>query len=157
MNLRLQSSNRGGLPRVGAAAFSLVEVVLALGIMTFGIIAIFGLLPTGLVSVQDGKMEEAGSDILALAAADLRAASPTGGESLLFKLNARGVPPVAATRNLDFVGGEVSNPEQAIFRLVASQRLSANPDLIIWHLTVEWPPAAAVPANRVETVTMIKR
>jgi len=138
-------------------AFSLVEVVMALGIVAFGIVAIFALLPAGLASVQDGKLEEAGSDILALAAADLRAAPRTGGVSPLFGLDVRGATPGVTTNYLDLAGAEVETPEQAGFRLVASPRPSANSDLAVWHLAVEWPPQASDAVNRVETVTLLRR
>lgn len=41
-------------------AFSLVEVTLALGIITFGMVALFGLLPVGLLSVKNAT-ESAGA------------------------------------------------------------------------------------------------
>jgi len=65
------------------AAFSLVEVTLALGIMAFCLVAIFGLLPTGLNTSRDAIAQTAAANIAAAIAADLRqtpaatAATPT--------------------------------------------------------------------------------
>lgn len=142
---------------VGIRGFSLVEVVLAMGIMAFGLVAIFALLPTGLTSVQDGKMEEAASDILTLAAVDLRATSATNGISPVFAVNARAASPTATTNFLNIAGGKVATPEQAKFRLVASPQASTSPELIVWNLAVQWPPQATDPSNRVETVIFLRR
>ena len=56
------------------AAFSLVEVTLALGIMAFCMVAIFGLLPTGLNTSRDAIAQTAAANIAGALAADLRQA-----------------------------------------------------------------------------------
>ena len=53
-------------------AFSLVEVTLALGIMAFCIVAVFGLLPTGFNSNQAAIQQTAAAGFAAGIAADLR-------------------------------------------------------------------------------------
>jgi type II secretory pathway pseudopilin PulG len=50
------------------SGFSLVEVTLAIGIVAFALLAIIGLIPTGLRSVQDATQQARASDILKLAA-----------------------------------------------------------------------------------------
>lgn len=50
------------------AAFSLVEVTLAMGIVAFALLAILGLLPVGLKSAQDSNEQARATDILNLAA-----------------------------------------------------------------------------------------
>ncbi len=47
----------------GACGFSLVEVVLALGVATFAIIGIFAITQTGLVSFRDSQNESVGVSI----------------------------------------------------------------------------------------------
>jgi len=59
------------------AAFSLVEVTLALGVSTFCLIAIFGLLPVGMKSDQTAIEQTAANGILSAVTADLRATPPT--------------------------------------------------------------------------------
>lgn len=140
---------------MASAGFTLVEVVLAVGIVAFGIIAIVTLLPTALVSVQDGKLEEAASDVVALAAADLRGTPRSGVVSPLFGLNPFDPSALPVTMHLDASGATVSAPDQAAFRLTMTPRPGANPELTIWHAAVEWPPQAAVPANRVESVIIL--
>ena len=57
-------------------AFSLVEVTLALGVASFCLIALFGLLPVGLNSNQLAVQQTAASGILSAATADLLATRP---------------------------------------------------------------------------------
>jgi uncharacterized protein (TIGR02598 family) len=89
-------------------AFSLVEVTLALGVAAVSLIAIFGLLTTGLQTHQTSIEQTASSDILAAVAADLRATpktTPLGGAatSAQFGLNIPANPVnVATTATLYF-------------------------------------------------------
>ena len=55
-------------------AFSLVEVTLALGIMAFCLVAIFGLLPTGLNTSRDAIAQTVAANIAGAIGADLRQA-----------------------------------------------------------------------------------
>ena len=54
------------------AAFSLVEITLALGVMAFCLVAIFGLLPVGLNSDRAAVEQTAAAGVAAALAADLR-------------------------------------------------------------------------------------
>jgi uncharacterized protein (TIGR02598 family) len=56
-----------------AAAFSLVEVTLALGIAAFCLIAVFGLMPIGVQTNRNATSQTAATGILASVIADLRA------------------------------------------------------------------------------------
>lgn len=56
------------------AAFSLVEVALALGIAVFALVAIIGLIPVGLNSNQASSEQTAAAGLAAAMVADLRAA-----------------------------------------------------------------------------------
>ncbi len=60
------------LPNSQSAAFSLVEVTLALGIMAFCLVTMFGLLPTGLNTGRDAVEQTAAAGIAGALAADLR-------------------------------------------------------------------------------------
>jgi uncharacterized protein (TIGR02598 family) len=59
------------------AAFSLIEVALALGVAAFCLIAIFGLLPVGLNSNRMSIEQTAANGIISAVAADLRATPVT--------------------------------------------------------------------------------
>ena len=54
-------------------AFSLIEVVLALGVAAFSLIAVFGLLPVGVQTNRNSTAQTATTGILASVIADLRA------------------------------------------------------------------------------------
>src|SRR6266480_660531 len=55
------------------AGFSMVEVVLALGVASFCLIAVFGLLPVGVQTNRNATSQTAATGILASVTADLRA------------------------------------------------------------------------------------
>jgi uncharacterized protein (TIGR02598 family) len=55
-----------------AAAFSLVEVTLALGVAAFCLIAVFGLMPIGVQTNRNATSQTAATNIMAAVVADLR-------------------------------------------------------------------------------------
>lgn len=64
-----------------ASAFSLVEVVLALGIVSFCLLAIVGLLPVGLKAVKNANEQAAAANVVGGIAEALRKASSTNGNN----------------------------------------------------------------------------
>src|SRR6476660_9032035 len=65
------------------AAFSLVEVTLALGIAAFCLIAVFGLMPVGVQTNRNATSQTAATNVIAAVVADLRA-RPTANTSSQF-------------------------------------------------------------------------
>jgi type II secretory pathway pseudopilin PulG len=63
-----------------AAAFSLVELTLALGVAAFCLIAVFGLVPVGTQTNRNATSQTAATNILSSVASDIRA-SPKAGTS----------------------------------------------------------------------------
>jgi uncharacterized protein (TIGR02598 family) len=59
------------------AAFSLVEVTLALGIAAFCLIAVIGIIPVGVKTTRDATSQTAATNIMAAVIADLRATTKT--------------------------------------------------------------------------------
>ena len=55
------------------AAFSLVEVTLALGIAAFCLIAVFGLVPVGVQTNRNATSQTAATNILSSVVSDIRA------------------------------------------------------------------------------------
>jgi uncharacterized protein (TIGR02598 family) len=55
------------------AAFSLIEVTMAIGIAAFCLIAVFGLLPVGVQTNRNATSQTGGANILAAVIADMRA------------------------------------------------------------------------------------
>lgn len=88
------------------AAFSLVEVTLALGVSAFCLITIFGLLPVGMKSNQTAIEQTIANGILSVVAADLRAASQFSNISPQFSVPIPSNPVAAATRSTLYFTGD---------------------------------------------------
>ncbi len=69
------------------AAFSLVEVTLALGVAGFCLIAVFGLLPIGVQTNRNATSQTAATSMMANVIADLRATPKTVTTSTQFAIN----------------------------------------------------------------------
>jgi uncharacterized protein (TIGR02598 family) len=67
-----------------AAAFSLVEVTLALGIAAFCLIALVGIIPVGVQTNRNATSQTAATNIMAAVVADLRATPTTTNTSSQF-------------------------------------------------------------------------
>jgi uncharacterized protein (TIGR02598 family) len=80
------------------AAFSLVEVTLALGVAAFCLIAILGLLPAGVNTNQASVRQTTANGILSAIVADLRATSATTSQSKQFAIT------FGQTKKLYFAG-----------------------------------------------------
>ena len=79
----LKSTKCEPVPR-SRAAFSLVEVTLALGIAAFCLIAVFGLIPVGVQTNRNATSQTAATNIMAAVVADLRATLKTSPTSTQF-------------------------------------------------------------------------
>jgi uncharacterized protein (TIGR02598 family) len=66
------------------AAFSLVELALALGVAAFCLIAVFGLVPVGVQTNRNANSQTAAANIMAAVVADLRATPKTSTRSAQF-------------------------------------------------------------------------
>jgi len=53
------------------AAFSLIEVILALGLVTFAVVVIFSMMPTGMAVLQDAQRQIVETEIMNIVAAEL--------------------------------------------------------------------------------------
>ena len=70
----------------GAAAFSLIEVTLALGIAAFCLIAVLGLMPVAVLTNRNATSRTAATNIMAAVVADLRAIPSTKTTSAQFNI-----------------------------------------------------------------------
>jgi len=98
------------------SGFSLVEVSLALGIVAFGITAVFGLLPTGLGLFRDSMDTTIGSQILQQVVSEVQ---ETGFDQLIEDQSntpiAVGSTGIKAIRYFDDQGRELSSEAGAVF------------------------------------------
>jgi Tfp pilus assembly protein PilV len=93
------------------AAFSLIELTLALGVAAFCLIAVFGLMPVGVLTNRNAISQTAATNIVAAVIADLRATpsgvSPSAQFAINFPANATSPtdpPPCSGTQTLYFNG-----------------------------------------------------
>ena len=144
------------------AAFSLVEVTLALGIAAFCLIAVFGLVPVAVLTNRNATSQTAATNIMAAVVSDLRATPTTNSTSLQFAIpfgtNTTRYFHSQAQCSCNSTGWQRPNP------LTRSCSLTWNPPLqpryrldITWNVAptglryadvkVWWPAAAATVAN----------
>jgi uncharacterized protein (TIGR02598 family) len=139
-------------------AFSLVEVVLALGIAAFALVAIVGMLPVGLKLASESDEESRAVNILTQLAADRRA-SITTAASEIYRIPAL-VGSVTAT-NTFAVGEDGTYLDQDFakaryrvnYSLIPPRANSGDPWLL-W-LRAGWPAQATNPSASVESLNTI--
>jgi len=139
--------------RTSGAAFSLVEVTLALGVAAIALIAIFGLLVIGTQTNHTAVEQTASSDILTAVAADLRATPNANSNSTQFGIAIPAEGNTAATTTLYFNSlGKASTSLDANSRYQLAIKFLPNGGgtgarmATFVHLRMTWP-AAANPAN----------
>jgi uncharacterized protein (TIGR02598 family) len=132
-------------------AFSLVEVTLAIGVAAFSLLAIFGLLATGVQTNHTAIEQTASGDILTAVAADLRATPKTSASSLQFGISIPPNPVAAATSTTLYFSptgqSSTSLNSGSRYRLVLTFLPNGSGrSATIASLRMTWP-AAADPAN----------
>lgn len=149
------------------SAFTLVEVTLALGLASFCLVAIFGLLPSGVNSNRDAREQTAAINFLTAVTADLREAGASPKTSVQYGLAVPGaggsITPSSAPiqKYLSEDGQVVASASSARYRLSVwmmpppadSRQVTAV------RLLLSWPPTAEISnaAGSVETVIALDR
>jgi uncharacterized protein (TIGR02598 family) len=130
-----------------STAFSLVEVTLALGVAAVALLAIFGLLATGLQINRTATEQAASSDILTAVANDLRATPATTAISTQFAIAIPPNPvvtPIGTTLYLDSTGQSSTSLDSASrYRLVSTFLPNGGGrTATLVSLRLTWPAAA---------------
>ena len=140
-----------------ARAFSLVEVVLALGVLAFCLIAVFGLMPVGMQTNRNAASQTAGTNIIAVIVADLRTTPAAATTSPQFAIT------FGTGKTLYFdVSGQASTSltTDSRYRLNITWN-SAPTGLHYAALKVTWPaaadPAITTPSGSVEIFAAFDR
>ena len=140
-----------------AAAFSLVEVVLALGVAAFSLIAIVGLMPVGVQTNRHANAQTAATNITAAVVADLRTTPAAATASPQFAIT------FDAEKTLFFdASGQASTSlgPDSRYRLKITWN-SAPVGLHYAVLKVTWPasvdPATAAPSGSVKIFAAFDR
>ncbi len=127
-----------------AAAFSLVEVTLALGIAAFCLIAVMGLIPVAALTNRNATSQTAATNVMAAVIADLRATPTTTNTSSQFAISFG----TSGTQTRYFDGsGTASTSLTANSRYRLTVTFPTSPTGLSYaDLRVTWP-APADPAN----------
>ena len=139
------------------AAFSLVEVTLALGVAAFCLIAVFGLMPVGVQTNRNATSQTAAASVMAAVVADLRATPRCTGTSSQFQITLgtgpgcpTTVPPSAATLYFDGAGqfatslGATSRYQLNVTWNAGNPTGACSAALPCADLKVTWPAAATL-------------
>jgi type II secretory pathway pseudopilin PulG len=179
--MRISKDMKRFLPET--AAFSLVEVTLALGVAAFALLAIMGMLPTGLKTQQASIQQTTANSIIAQIFSALRADvrlppgqaskacpdppdpnQPCNWDQLHGHWRDRAVPDTLYftqdAKQTGTING--SPPADAVFRAKITYRFPPTETTAVADITVSWParvdPAAGgVPAGLVTTFVAVNR
>ena len=140
-----------------ARAFSLVELVLALGVLAFCLIAVFGLMPVGMQTNRNATSQTAATNIIGGIVADLRATPAAATTSPQFAITFG----TNKTLYFDAAGqGSTSLTPDSRYRLNITWN-SAPTGLYYAALKVTWPaaadPAITTPSGSVEIFAAFDR
>lgn len=114
--------------------FSLVEVTLALGVMAVCLIAVFGLLPTGMKSNEAAIQQTATSAILTMINEDLQATPKTANSSLRFSI------PIPGGTTLFFAeNGTLDTQKNSRYRASITFTPSTNRLATTGRILITWP------------------
>lgn len=140
-----------------AAAFSLVEVAIALGVAAFCLVAVLGLMPVGVQTSRNASSQTAANNIISIVASDLRTTAAAAMGSPQFGIS------FGDEKTLYFDASGQASPS-----LNADSRYRLN---VTWNpapaglhygvLKVTWPaevdPSITAPAGSVETFAAFDR
>jgi len=156
----------GRHPR-GSVAFSLVEIVLAMGIIAFALIVLFALLPVGLKSNTDSIGESQAVNLLQALIADRQASgyytnssvynlpaltNVTSTGSGTFYIMEDGVTTNAQPANARYQVNYTLYPASYQFAAATNYPATTVPMPVSMDFIVSWPAAATNRASSVETV-----
>lgn len=135
-------------------AFSLVELTLALGVAGFCLLALLGLLPTGVRTNQASVQQTTANDVASQVVADLRAAArlPPGQMSKQFSLHPHNGGPWDPTPDWMYFSNDgkyllnsnnqTTAPDNGAFRVDITYRFPPTDTTSLADITVSWPGAA---------------
>ena len=124
-----------------AAAFSLVEVTVALGVAAFCLIAVFGLMPVGVQTNRNATSQTAATNIVAAVVADLRATPITNATSSQFGITFGTNPPPLYFDGAGQFSSSLGPNSRYQFNLTWNSAPSGSRYA---GLKVTWPAAAAL-------------
>lgn len=142
------------------SAFSLIEVTIALGIIAFGLIALLGLLPTGMNLARESRSESVGVNILSALAADLQREINTTNQTRLYQ-----IPLSAGASGSTFFDEDgrwlgatsTANTPGAVYAgtwAIRARSSTTPPNALV---RVSWPAQAPQSSGMVEALVVLKK
>jgi uncharacterized protein (TIGR02598 family) len=138
-------------------AMSLVEVCIAIGVFSFCVLAVFGLLPTGVSLLQDTRSETVATNVLTGLVSDIRS-TPEGQT-----ISPRYRMPLDATSSgeayFDLNGNSLPTASDAFYRSTWSiaVRNPTNVTPARALVSVAWPASAARPTGQIEMLVLFNK
>jgi len=127
------------------SAFSLVEVVLALGVASFSMISIFGLLPVGLSNSRGSTAQTGAMNLITSIAADIRSTPATASISPRYSISTGNT--ASQTFYFDEQGNITTGLQTGSRYKVAIQAVwQPSTKEALHRMTVSWPAQAQASA-----------
>jgi uncharacterized protein (TIGR02598 family) len=133
----------------GRPAFSLVEIVIALAVISIGLIAVVGLIPQGVQSARDAADNTLAATIVQDTFNEMRLIASTSGATWTPNWNASGYPnfpeiyyDAAGTNQVT----TLTSPDRYFHLHILAQPWPTNPNLLTLMGTMTWPDKAGVTA-----------
>jgi uncharacterized protein (TIGR02598 family) len=138
-------------PTQNEAAFTLVEVTIAIGLAAFCLIALFGLLPQSVQSSSQASAETLAIHGATGIIADLKATPATATESPLHQL-----PLTSGTFYFTSAWQKVTSASGAHYRLVTKATVpgASSPEPVRSTLQVSWPATATTIQAAAGSITL---
>jgi hypothetical protein len=141
----------------GTAAFSLVELTLAIGIATLCLVTVFALVPIAVLTNRNATSQTAAANISALTVADLRAAktaSPMLG--ITIPTDPTGQPQFVSPDVVPCSGGQTSSTSQIRYFDGQGQAASSFTSNSLYRLTVTFVKNTTATATTGATYVNVK-
>ena len=145
--------------------FSLIEVTLALGVSSFAMLAIFGLLPVGLNSSQTAAQQTVATNLATAIVTDMKqvpSASAITASSTLKAVSSKYGIDVSGTGSTFYADGSgaLANSGTAARYKVSvklAQPASGSKQASNGSITVAWPAAAVNPLDKISAFVALDR
>ena len=125
--------------------FSLIEIVIAIGIAAFCLVAMLGLIPTGMKSVKTSIEQTTATEALDAIALDLRDIQPGSNITSLYGIGIPSGTGVALSTNLALssIGTPMTSTNSLNTEFAVNVTLSNSTTFLTTaHIQIYWPPMA---------------
>ncbi|XHR31134.1 MAG: Verru_Chthon cassette protein B [Chthoniobacteraceae bacterium] len=139
------------------SAFSLVEITLALGIASFSLVSVLGLLPIGLSNARSATNQTAAMNLVTVIAADVRATPAGATQSPRFKIDVSTLNQQQTLYFSDLGTASASLDGDARYKAVIKAVWQPSSNETLTRIKIVWPPQASSQSDSVETVVSLSQ